>query len=606
VRIGRFYRRLVIAAGLLIVVAVLALDALHGLRSLDLASIDWRFGIRGSEGAPARVVIVGIDDQTFDHLSAKESHFPFRRRLDARVISNLARDGAKVIAYDEQFTEPTDTTDDNDLITAVRRADNVVLATTEVGAGGKTRIFGGAQGLAYSRATAADSQFPLDHDGVIRRMQERILGLTTFPVATAQRALGRRVVLPGGGAQPALIDYRGPAGTIPTYPYWRVLDRRFSPGTFRGKVVVVGATEPILHDVHETPTSVVMSGPEVQANAVATILSGVPLRPAPGWLNVVLVVALGLVAPVLAQRLNALLAAGVALLTVVLLGVACQLAFNAGVVVGFVYPALAGALCALATLLLQGVRTVFEREQVRDAFVRFVPESVVSEVLAQADGARLGGVRRYATVLFSDLRGFTSFAEAREPDETLSVLNRYLSTMTDAILEHGGTLVSYMGDGIMAVFGAPLDQDDHADQALAAAREMLERLARFNTDLRAEGLGDGFKMGIGLNSGEVMSGNIGSERRLEYTTIGDTTNTASRLEGMTKGTPHQLFVGDSTYRGLRAPPGDLVAVGDLPVRGRSATVAIWGLAEVTASEPDPAPRADASEVESPTSGPPPA
>ena len=114
-------------------------------------------------------------------------------------------------------------------------------------------------------------------------------------------------------------------------------------------------------------------------------------------------------------------------------------------------------------------------------------------------------------------------------------------------MDHGGTLVAYMGDGIMAVFGAPIEQPDHADRALAAAREMLSvRLERFNAWIREQGLGEGFRMGIGLNSGIVMSGQVGSERRIEYTAVGDTTNTAARLEGMTKGTPHQIFIADST------------------------------------------------------------
>jgi adenylate cyclase len=141
-----------------------------------------------------------------------------------------------------------------------------------------------------------------------------------------------------------------------------------------------------------------------------------------------------------------------------------------------------------------------------------------------------------------------------------------------------------MGDGIMAVFGAPLAQDDHADRALAASRDMLDRLEGFNAWLREEGLHEGFKMGIGLNSGQVMSGHVGSERRLEYTALGDTTNTAARLEGMTKGTPHQLYVADSTRSYLRQPADDLVEVGEFEVRGRTATVKLWSLAE----EPEPA------------------
>ena len=219
----------------------------------------------------------------------------------------------------------------------------------------------------------------------------------------------------------------------------------------------------------------------------------------------------------------------------------------------------------------------FEREQARDAFARFVPEAVVDEVLRSADGIRLGGVQREGTVMFSDLRGFTSFAETLEPAVVIGSLNRYLTAMSEAILDHGGTLVAYMGDGIMAVFGAPLAQDDHADRAFAAARDMLDRLEGFNDWLREEGLHEGFKMGIGLNSGQVMSGHVGSERRLEYTALGDTTNTAARLEGMTKGTPYQLYVADSTRSRLSQPPDDLVEVGEFEVRGRTATVKLWSL-----------------------------
>jgi len=157
----------------------------------------------------------------------------------------------------------------------------------------------------------------------------------------------------------------------------------------------------------------------------------------------------------------------------------------------------------------------------------------------------------------------------------IEVLNRYLEEMSDAIMDHGGTLVSYMGDGIMAVFGAPLGQENHADRALAAAKEMLEvRLIRFNAWMASQGLQE-FAMGIGLNSGTVMSGQVGSRRRTEYTAIGDTTNTAARLEGMTKGTGHQLFVAESTRLARQGESDDLELVGDLEVRGRAHTITVW-------------------------------
>ena len=170
------------------------------------------------------------------------------------------------------------------------------------------------------------------------------------------------------------------------------------------------------------------------------------------------------------------------------------------------------------------------------------------------EGLRLGGERRIATVLFSDLRGFTSYAETLPPATVISVLNRYLTLMSDVILDNGGTLVAYMGDGIMAVFGAPIEMDDHADRALRTARHMTgPALQEFNQWMRDQGVGEGFRMGVGLMSGEVMSGNVGSERRLEYTAIGDTTNTAARLEGMTKGQPYMVFVSGTTVKMAQRP-----------------------------------------------------
>jgi adenylate cyclase len=227
-----------------------------------------------------------------------------------------------------------------------------------------------------------------------------------------------------------------------------------------------------------------------------------------------------------------------------------------------------------------------ERERVRATFSRFVPEPVVDEVLRRTDDdLRLRGVRVDGTVMFGDLRAFTTFAEATPADDVIEVLNTYLTEMTDAILDNGGTLVAYMGDGIMAAFGAPIETDDHADRALTAAREMLyERLPRFNRWLADNGFHETFRMGIGLSSGPLMSGTVGSSRRLEYTAIGDTTNTASRLEAMTKRVPYALLVSESTRRFLRQPPDDLVFVDEVEVRGRSSKIGLWTLADRAAGD----------------------
>jgi class 3 adenylate cyclase len=237
-------------------------------------------------------------------------------------------------------------------------------------------------------------------------------------------------------------------------------------------------------------------------------------------------------------------------------------------------------------------RYLVERQRrTRELFARFVPEAVVDEVLEGADeNLRLGGERRTATVMFSDLRAFTSFAEARAPELVIEVLNRYFSAMSEVILRQGGTLIGFLGDGIIAAFGAPIERADHADRALGAAREMTgDALTSFNGWLQEQGIGDGFRMGVGLNSGEIMAGNVGSERRLEYTVIGDTANTASRLEAMTKETPYMVLLTDATRAMLTREVPDLVEVDTREVRGRRAPVRLWSIPTAGAQAPRPKP-----------------
>jgi adenylate cyclase len=323
-----------------------------------------------------------------------------------------------------------------------------------------------------------------------------------------------------------------------------------------------------------------MPGPEIHANAYRTVALGFPLEDSPAWLDVLLIIGLAAIAPLLSIRLR-LWGVALAVAGGIIYSVATQVAFNSGWIISFTYPIAAIMLTSAGALAVHYVTEAFERERVRGLFSRFVPESVVGEVLAQADGARLGGVGRHATVMFSDLRGFTSSAEDMPAESVIEVLNHYLGEMSDAILAHGGTLVSYMGDGIMAVFGAPIELPGHADHAFAAACEMLEkRLPKFNAWMREHGLGDGYRMGIGLNTGPVMSGNVGHERRLEYTAVGDTTNTSSRIEGMTKGTPYSLFIAESTYELLTEVPPSVAFVDEVEIRGRQAKLKLWGFEPV--------------------------
>src|SRR4051794_17569090 len=602
---------------LLAAVAVLAVAAGVGcyeggaFRSLELSTVDTRFSWRGTEKPPPDIVVVGVDAETQNELNTR---WPFPRSYHARVIDRLKADGARTIAVDIALAQPSGRKprycgfagaplppDDCALLRSSARAGNLVFSATEVGRGRSIPFIGQRATPSIMRQLGARAGYTGvvdDPDGAARRYLYGFNGLESFALAVVEqprRPVPRSIFTDAGGS--AWIDFYGPPGTIPEVPYWKVYEGKTPPGFFRGKTVVVGATDPVIKDVFHTSTSgdELMSGPELQAHAIGTVRRGNPLRLASDGVDVLLIVLLGLVAPLASLRLRLwglLVAFGAAALFLV----AAQIAFDNGKIVTFVYPLLALAVGSVGSLVVQYFTETRERQRTKLLFSRFVPENVVDQVLDQADDdLRLGGVQREGTVMFSDLRGFTSFAESLPVERVIEVLNIYLGEMSAAILDNGGTLVAYMGDGIMAVFGAPIEQPDHADRALTAAREMLgPRLATFNSYLRAQGLGEGFRMGVGLNSGHVMSGNVGSQRRLEYTAIGDTTNTAARLEGMTKGTPHQLFMSQAVVDLLRSRPDDLVHVGEFEVRGRTQKITLWSIEDSDESAPAPAPAAATS------------
>jgi adenylate cyclase len=565
---------------------------LHALARLELSSVDARYSIRGDLATPTDVVVVGVDDVTFG-----ETHlqWPFPRSVEAKVIDHLSAAGAKVIAEDIQYTEPTTpmpgcgapcarlaANEDAALAEAVYNADQrnskVVLSSTEVSGNGKTNVFGGH--VSALGARAANGNYVPDTDGVIRRFPYEIDGLETFPLVAAERALGHRVDPSALPDQRVWIDYAGPPGTISFISFSRVLSGKFDHKAVRGRVVVVGATAPTLQDVHPTATSGggEMSGAEIQASAIHTVLDGFPLRNGSRLLNFLAILILGLAAPFLGLRFSVATTIAAAILLGGAYAAGTQYAFDHGTILAVVYPLGALIVSTVGTLGAHYVIAALGRQRTRDTFARFVPEQVVNQLLAQAHGElRLGGVRVVGTCMFVDLRGSTQFAESLPPETVVEVINRYLGELTEAILGHGGTLIAYLGDGFMAVFGAPITQEDHADRAVSAAREIIaERLPRFNEWLGEQGYGDSFKIGIGINTGPFMAGNVGNEKRLEYTAMGDTINTASRLEGSTKESDFYLLMADSTSTALG---GDFVAVGEIEVRGRQDKLKVWSIEE---------------------------
>ncbi|WP_026911809.1 adenylate/guanylate cyclase domain-containing protein [Patulibacter minatonensis] len=586
------------------------------LDDLEHSSLDVRFAVRGSDPdrrGPIPITIVGIDDRTRGDLP----RFPFSRTYHAEVLRRLTALRARVVAYDVEFSEPSDDPDADDaLVLAVGDAPRVVLAGLASADDGSTRVLGGVETQRRFGVRVGGVRVDVDGDGVLRRLAREHDRLKSFAVVTAERATGRPVEPSLFDRGRALIDWAGGEGIFPEVPFSiltergrrrnaslpdRLVDGRPNPAKLnvraeeaklRGRIVIVGATAPSLKDVQTTPmdSGRQISGPEVQAGAVATVLRGVPLRDAwdpLGWLLTLLSAA---AAPVVALRrggFSTLLASSVGV--VVVLAIA-WVAFVANRVLPVAEPLLALGLGTLGAVAAGAAFEAVERQRTREIFSRFVSTDVVDDVLARTDDeVRLGGVRVDTTILFCDLRGSTTMLETLEPERGIAVLNRFLGAMSDCVDTHGGTLVGYRGDGLMAVFGAPLEQSDHADRAVACAREMVgPALERCHAALRADGLDHRLSMGVGVASGPVMAGNVGSERRMEYTAIGDAANVAARLEGLTKEHGQPVLVAAGTVERMHDRDG-LDPLGPVPVRGRAGTVEVWA----TGLTAEPRPERDA-------------
>jgi adenylate cyclase len=586
-RIRRRHLRLRIA--LLVLVAAVAIGVALLARStpaldrIELDLIDARFELRGGVAPREDVVFVELDTRT---LRALDLQLPYPRSVHARAIERIAAAQPTVIAYDFQFVGPTRPREDRALVRAIERARPVVLAASDNGRR-SLRIPAGEPSPGKLGARLGAIELLTDDDGVIRQMGDRFGRIESFAVVTAQIATGRQV--PGSEFTDgdAWIDYRGPPGAIPSVSFIDVLRGRVQPAELADKVVVVGATDPDFKDVFAVPaTADPMPGAEIHANAISTILDGFSLRDAPAWLDIGLIIGLTLIVVGVAVRFTSLpvVLTGAAALVALLVG--AQLAFNAGLIVAVLYPAIAVAIAMPGAAAVDFLVESRERRRTRQVFARFVPRGLVDELIARTDDdLRLGGETMEATVVFCDLRGFSAFAERNTAAAVIRVLNRYLTEVSDAIRRHGGTVVSYMGDGVMAVFGAPLEQPDHAVRALRAALEIRdERLTAFNAWFRAEGLGDGFSIGLGLCTGPVMSGNVGSRDRLEYAAVGDTTNVAARLQAKNKETGTQILIAESTRTLLGGDVRGLTFVGEHALAGRAAPMRLWTVAQVGATD----------------------
>lgn len=562
-----------VLVGLVTILAVLiSSGGLNLFEGLELSAYDTWFQLRHKpdDKGDSRFVIIGVDDASIKQIR----RWPFDRADHAKLLDQLGQ--AKVVAFDIIFTDPAEKPgDDQALADAIRRHGRVVL-TTQVRhtilkeKGGQINsspnypiklLRDAAKEGKHKFAGEGVANTPTDFDAVVRAN----IAVDTDIVAEPYPSLALAAVLMYKGYSPAdikvkhlgdltikditikrdvdgqtLINYLGPPGTIETVSYADVYTGKIPPAFFKDKIVFVGATDPSLKDEFPTPFAkdssigALMPGVEIQATTAATYLNGDSFTRAPRSLNALIIIVMGLVTMLFASKMKALWGALSMLGLTGVYTVASYFSWlNAHYWLDVVAPATVAALVFSSTTLENYLREEAEKRRVRNMFGRYVSHNVVNELLSNPEALEMGGKRFNVTILFSDIRGFTSFSETRDPHEVVERINEYCQEMVQLIYNHGGTLDKYMGDGIMAYFGAPIPLEDHAERAITCAHEMREKMKELHERWTAAGK-QTFKIGVGLNSGDVIAGNIGHTDRVEYSLIGSAVNLASRLESMTK------------------------------------------------------------------------
>ncbi|MFP3867374.1 MAG: CHASE2 domain-containing protein [Desulfobacteraceae bacterium] len=401
------------------------------------------------------------------------------------------------------------------------------------------------------------------------------LGITIAEHGVSQLRLGNRQI-PVDNCGRFLINFRGPAQTFKYYSFIDVVQGRVPLTDFEDRIVLVGATAVGIYDIRVTPFESVYPGVEVHATVIDNILQQDYLKNSEGLFRLDLwgMIALSLL---LGGCLPRLRAAGGFLLFLFMVAVYITAGFylfmGHRLHLQMVYPLNCLATVYVGVTLMRFLAEERERRRIRAAFQSFVAPEVVNEMLQHPEKLRLGGEKRELTVMFSDIRGFTTLAENMEAETLVSLLHAYLTPMTEIVFKHGGTVDKYIGDALMAIYGAPLDLPEHADQAVRTALEMTAVLKQLCREWQPRGWPE-IKIGVGINSGLMSVGNMGSERLFDYTVIGDDVNLASRLEGLNKQYGTEILVSEFTARRLQNS-FILREVDRVRVKGKQVSVSIF-------------------------------
>jgi adenylate cyclase len=380
-----------------------------------------------------------------------------------------------------------------------------------------------------------------------------------------------------------LVNYAGPAKSFRHISATDVMSGNMPEGSLKDQIVLVGATSSGTYDLRVAPVDPVFPGVEIHATVADNILGGNFLR-RPIWeifVTIAGIILLSLVVVVITRRFRP---TGGAVTTLLLaggvFGVAHVLFRSPGYWLPILYPMSSLALTYTGCTLHRVLTEQRERAWLKRAFQQYVPHDVVQQIADDPNALVFGGERRHLTVLFTDLRDFTSYSEEHEPEEIVETLREYLTAMVDIIFKHGGTVDKFIGDSIMGIFGAPIHYPDHAARACRAAFEMAEQLRVLQARWRAEEKTP-LRMGIGVSTGQVVVGNLGSEQRFDYTVIGDAVNLGARLESANKDFPtrNNIIISDSTYREAK----DILEVnplGEVLVKGKREAVPMYELVNV--------------------------